>query len=82
MGESARVAFSCAVMDILFAYLCKCDKVRVGLDVVRGRDSGGRRAAVTILHHVRHAHHFRVAANTRAVILGRHTTRCHDHTLL
>ena len=26
-------------MDILFAYLCKCDKVRVGLDVARGRET-------------------------------------------
>ena len=43
LGESARIVFSCAVMDILFAYLCKCDKVRVvGLDVARGRDSGVR----------------------------------------
>ena len=53
MGESARVAFSCAVMDILFAYLCKCDKVRVvGLDVARGRDSGGRREEQLLLYYI------------------------------
>ena len=53
MGESARIVFSCAVMDILFAYLCKCDKVRVvGLDVARGRDSGGRREEQLLLYYI------------------------------